>query len=444
MNRHYLNNTGFYKLAQSIKDYVNRKITPNKVLKTGYYDLGASLGCPTGYLLRGTVPKKIVAIGNSLTGIPKSYTLQNGTVVNESRELGASYPRNGWTNLVKKWLEEMYPREHIKFYKALGKTWEEGTLGSRSVDLLFNNDVYEVQSDISSLTSMKVSDVLTSDVDVIIVGLGENITGIDSSNWKTLANDYLSLFCSLRELCPTATIYNFGLFWSNHYKQLALSRASLGRYTVNHSTFEVKEIPFVQTIYNTGWSGAGVQIAAGGGFDRNSLLCQEGDGVYAQNGEQVGSIPAVAAGHPNDIGYLNYAIMVIFNLMWLQGNHIRHFDASSSCRYISKPVLYNLNFNTDNVTVQQLDIWLDACTPTDGIYLVGCRIPASYSESVIPTDKTCYGVLTIATEVTREVAIELAPFTTYKQNATLSAIKKCWSSLFGDMSFAEYLQNKNS
>lgn len=35
MNRHYLNSTGFYKLAQSIKDYINRKIT-------GYTKLGTA------------------------------------------------------------------------------------------------------------------------------------------------------------------------------------------------------------------------------------------------------------------------------------------------------------------------------------------------------------------------------------------------------------------
>jgi hypothetical protein len=77
-------------LEDDVDDLYDSSAVIENLIKTSYYKQGKSQGNTPGFLLNGGIPRKIVAIGNSLTGIPNQYTMQDGTAVDESREYGAT------------------------------------------------------------------------------------------------------------------------------------------------------------------------------------------------------------------------------------------------------------------------------------------------------------------------------------------------------------------
>lgn len=313
-----------------------------KLQKTAYYAQGCVLQNIPGYLLTGGIPRKIVAIGNSLTGIPSQYTLEDGTEVDESREYGATYANKGWTNLVYSWLKNIFDSEDINFYKALVRPWEDGTAGSRSYDLIKNQPAYRVEVERTFNANKTLDEILDKDVDVIFLNAGENIANVStSSDIDSLTTDYNNLVKELAAKCPNARLYVFGLWWKNEAKSTALINAM-----TNPSI--VDRLP-AQMMYNVAWSGY-IEEAV---YKYSALNHVAGDEHYKLDGSVWGTYTeGASANHPNDLGYLTRAILVIYNLMWQQGKNQKRFCPTNTSD-LEHPNTHLFNFNT--ATIRSVD-----------------------------------------------------------------------------------------
>lgn len=310
-----------------------------KLQKTAYYSQGCVLQNIPGYLLTGGVPRKIVAIGNSLTGIPTQYTLDDGTEVDESREYGATYANKGWTNIVYSWLKNIFDSEDINFYKALVRPWEDGTTGSRSYDLIKNQPAYRVEAERTFNANKTLDEILDKDVDVIFLNAGENIANIStSSDIDSLVIDYNNLIEALASKCPNARLYVFGLWWKNEVKSTALINAMTKPSVLNCLS--------VQLMYNIAWSGYVVEEV----YKYSTLNHVAGDVYYKLDGSVLGTYTeGASANHPNDLGYLTRAILVIYNLMWQQGKNQKRFCPTNTSDLEHPNIsLFNLNTNVLN------------------------------------------------------------------------------------------------
>lgn len=306
-----------------------------KLQKTAYYAQGCVLQNIPGYLLTGGIPRKIVAIGNSLTGIPSQYTLEDGTEVDESREYGATYANKGWTNLVYGWLKSIFDSEDINFYKALVRPWEYGTTGSRSYDLIKNQPAYRVEVERTFNANKTLDEILDKDVDVIFLNAGENIANVStSSDIDSLTTDYSNLVKELAAKCPNARLYVFGLWWKNEAKSTALINAMTNPSISNR-------LP-VQMMYNVAWSGY-IEEAV---YKYSALNHVAGDEHYKLDGSVWGTYTeGASANHPNDLGYLTRAILVIYNLMWQQGKNQKRFCPTNTSD-LEHPNISLFNLNT--------------------------------------------------------------------------------------------------
>ena len=313
-----------------------------KLQKTVYYAQGCVLQNIPGYLLTGGIPRKIVAIGNSLTGIPSQYTLEDGTEVDESREYGATYANKGWTNLVYSWLKNIFDSEDINFYKALVRPWEDGTAGSRSYDLIKNQPAYRVEVERTFNANKTLDEILDKDVDVIFLNAGENIANVStSSDIDSLTTDYNNLIEALAAKCPNARLYVFGLWWKNEAKSTALINAMTNPSISNR-------LP-VQMMYNVAWSGY-IEEAV---YKYSTLNHVAGDEYYKLDGSVWGTYTeGASANHPNDLGYLTRAILVIYNLMWQQGKNQKRFCPTNTSD-LEHPNTHLFNFNT--ATIRSVD-----------------------------------------------------------------------------------------
>lgn len=306
-----------------------------KLQKTAYYAQGCVLQNIPGYLLTGGIPRKIVAIGNSLTGIPSQYTLEDGTEVDESREYGATYANKGWTNLVYSWLKNIFDSEDINFYKALVRPWEDGTAGSRSYDLIKNQPAYRVDVERTFNANKTLDEILDKDVDVIFLNAGENIANVStSSDIASLTTDYNNLIEALAAKCPNARLYVFGLWWKNEAKSTALINAMTNPSISNR-------LP-VQMMYNVAWTGY-IEEAV---YKYSTINHVAGDEYYKLDGSVWGTYTeGASANHPNDLGYLTRAILAIYNLMWQQGKNQKRFCPTNTSD-LEHPNTHLFNFNT--------------------------------------------------------------------------------------------------
>lgn len=339
-----------------------------KLLKTEYYRIGKFLGNRSGFLLRGGSIKKMVAIGNSLTGIPTQYTLQDGTSVDESREYGATQSSKGWTNLVYSWLKSVFPETDLDFYKALVRPWEDGSLGQRDLSLIENQPTYKVSEQRTFNAQTTLGSVLDSSVDVIFVNAGENITGIsDDEAVTSLHSDYKNLFESLQEKCPNAQIYVFGLWWESANKSKALISAA--------------QDCRVQIMFNPAWT-PHIEESR---YKYSDLNHVPGDVYYKLNtNEELGSYTeGASANHPNDLGYLTRAVLVIYNLMWSQTTDDWRFHPTNFSTIEKPDYVSILNFNTSEIrNVAAMNAILESMRLPPGKYFCAFWYPYKTSETV--------------------------------------------------------------
>ena len=344
-----------------------------KLQKTAYYAQGCTLQNIPGYLLTGGIPRKIVAIGNSLTGIPSQYTLEDGTEVDESREYGTTYANKGWTNLVYSWLKNIFDSEDINFYKALVRPWEDGTAGSRSYDLIKNQPAYRVEVERTFNANKTLDEILDEDVDVIFLNAGENIANVStSSDITSLTTDYNNLIQELATKCPNARLYVFGLWWKNEAKSTALINAMTNPSTLNR-------LP-VQMMYNVAWTGY-IDEAV---YKYSTLNHIAGDEYYKLDGSLLGTYTeGASANHPNDLGYLTRAILAIYNLMWQQGKNQKRFCPTNTSD-LEHPNSSLFNFNTTTIrTVDNINSVFSVMMLPPGIWNTALNYPYKNSTGSI-------------------------------------------------------------
>ena len=164
-------------------DYMDR------VRNSNWAKMGEKYNWDPGFLRQGRIPRKVVVIGNSMT----YHGYASYWEVNDLREMAASTPTSGWVSLVYRELKKLNP--NIQMYKANGATWETATLGSRSYENnLASNLVAKMTDTGCEATSLTINDVLTSDVDIVICQLYENIGDPGTEGITNLVIDYQNLY----------------------------------------------------------------------------------------------------------------------------------------------------------------------------------------------------------------------------------------------------------
>ena len=267
----------------------------NMVRSSNWAKMGEKYGWQPGFLRQGRLPRKVVVIGNSMTYHgPASYW-----EVNDLREMAASTPTSGWVSLVYKELKKYFP--NIVMYKANGAPWETAALGSRAFSNIANQSVALMTDSGCEATSLTLSDVLTSDVDIVISQLYENIPDVSASEVGTLAKDYGTLYNSILARSPNAFLYQFCGFWQTLTKHRAVLYAIQNR-------GEPIYAPCLNP-YNTGVGQSGMT------YNKHSFFeAQTGDNIYDSSGNIITTVTSTVAGHPNDLGFKTMAAHVICHL----------------------------------------------------------------------------------------------------------------------------------
>lgn len=266
----------------------------NMVRSSNWAKMGEKYEWQPGFLRQGRLPRKVVVIGNSMTYHgPASYW-----EVNDLREMAASTPTSGWVSLVYKELKKYFP--NIVMYKANGAPWETAALGSRAFSNIASQSVALMTDSGCEVTSLTLSDVLTSDVDIVISQLYENVPDVSASEVATLSKDYSTLYDSILEKCPNAFLYQFCGFWQT----LTKHRAVL-------SAIQNRGEPIYAPCLNPYNTGVGQSMA----YNKHSFFeAQTGDNIYDGSGNVITTVTSTVAGHPNDLGFKVMAAHVICHL----------------------------------------------------------------------------------------------------------------------------------
>lgn len=267
----------------------------DRVRNSNWAKMGEKYNWDAGFLRQGRIPRKVVVIGNSMTYHgPASYW-----AVNDLREMAASTPTSGWVSLVYRELKKLNP--NIEMYKANGATWETATLGSRAYSDLSSNLVAKMTSTGCEATTLTINDVLTSDVDIVICQLYENIGDPGAAGITDLVVDYNNLYDTFREKCPKAFLYQFAGFWQTWNKHQAVVRACFKKNVECVYAFTLNPL-------NTGFS-------SNMSSNSHSLYeAQTGDKIYDGAGTEITTVTSTVAGHPNDAGFATMAAHVICRL----------------------------------------------------------------------------------------------------------------------------------
>ncbi|MCM1404786.1 MAG: hypothetical protein NC133_04810, partial [Prevotella sp.] len=251
-----------------------------------YTKIGEEYGVKPGYFRLYNNPKKIVVIGNSITqhGYSEADNIQ--WTVSDMREMAASRPDSGWVTLIKKYLNDDLGLTDCKIYKGNGSTWEVAANGSRSINHILNQKTYEVKTTGADLsTEGTFADVLTEDVDLILIQLSENMSAPTTIGDKNLTvSDWINLYKSLNDLCPKAKIYQMTGFWPDVDKMQAIMSVAV------NPVFNPLLISGCFTNYH--------------GPD---LKAQPGDKIYDENGNVISTVTQAVSGHPSDAGFLAIA-----------------------------------------------------------------------------------------------------------------------------------------
>ena len=268
------------------KDYVKA------INDSPYTKIGESAGVTPGYFRLYNKPKKIVAIGNSITqhGYKEADNIE--WTVSDMREMAASHPDSGWVTLIKKYLTEGLGLTDCHVYKCNGSTWEKGTSGSRTIDLITTQTAYEVLTTGADLTSQTTLDnVLTEDVDLILLQLSENMAEPTTDELKrTDSTDWANLYTALNERCPKAQIYQFMGFWPNFNKFQVMASCVINPV---FAPVLIKPSIFTNTLSQINYEAV------------------TGDNIYDADDSVIATVSSAVAGHPNDTGFLVIAMQFL-------------------------------------------------------------------------------------------------------------------------------------
>ena len=276
-------------------DYMNR------IDKCTYSQIGKKEGYSSGYLRQYHKINKVVVIGNSITMHGRAEADGIEWLVDDYREMAATYPNSGWVSLVRNYLAENVNPD-IKVYKTNGSVWERQANGSRDYATgIGNQRCAEVKQDRAYLIDNAVcDDLLTDDVDVIILQLSENMNEPSTDDDKnTFATDFKNLYTALLEKCPNAQIFQHCGFWANYNKFKAMNSAMITYYKANI-------IPiFAPFLY-------GVNKYCPASVFQSSVGAEILDG----DGRVITTVTAAVATHPGDKGFkvmANQTLQALFN-----------------------------------------------------------------------------------------------------------------------------------
>ena len=308
----------------AIKTEIAKKADLTNIDGLPYSLLGMKNGNTPGLIRSKRTINKLVVIGNSLTGIESTYTRQNGEEFTESRELGCCRPENQWTSTVYRYITENVNPNFV-MYKCLGKDWEAQEAGTKDISSILGKTMYEVSSTVATPSAYTLEDILSDDVDAIIIDLYENMRGVGGTDttdiqWteddisKTTA-DYEKLYRDLAQKAPNAVLYQFGGFMHHQAKSTAVYRACCNNGDAVKIDGVYYKQPRPQMMYSIAYRLTTSQIESNGGFKYSDLLCKAGDTVYDVDGNPWREIASNWTSH---LGYQNIAILVLYNLFNVQ------------------------------------------------------------------------------------------------------------------------------
>ena len=299
-------------------DYMKR------IDKCIYSQIGQKEGYSKGYLRQYHKINKMVVIGNSITMHGRREADGIEWMVDDWREMAATYPNSGWVNLIRNYLAENVNPD-IKVYKTNGSVWETQANGSRDFVTGISNQRYaEVKQDRSYLIDDGVvQDILTDDVDVIILQLSENMAEPTTDDDKnTFAQDFMNLYDALLEKCPKAQIFQHCGFWANYNKFKGLVSAMH-----NYNNANITPI-FAPLLYGV------CKVYPVSGF-QSSVGAQILDG----DGNVITTVTAAVATHPGDKGFKVMASQTLHAL----------FNSNGCRSYEKRPMVNGTNIDSSEI-----------------------------------------------------------------------------------------------
>ena len=347
---------------------------------TGWWNYGESNGLPAGLIRSGYIPKKVVFLGNSFTthrpvepGDPEGYIW----TVYDWRAMAASTPTSDWTSIVYSKLKFINPEVEVK--KASIINWEVGTLGSRSLSLCLNDEsCAELKDDGGHyLEGVKIADILTPDVDVIIWQGYENMPapGDTQADFEAFTNDFSNLWTELRARCPKATLYDYCGWWTNSYKDMCIV-ASCYKHDVEIIWQWETKLPALIT------------------DAKPNLEAQVGYEIYDAKGNVICTVDSRVAGHANDLGHRYMAFYVLDALFNLKTHLKQSLFLGWNSEYTdpSEPGFFDRHYfgsapyiNADTILTSDYSTWNDF----DGVF-IECSIPVTvYADNVRHGVFTC-------------------------------------------------------
>ena len=299
-------------------DYMKR------IDKCIYSQIGQKEGYSKGYLRQYHKINKMVVIGNSITMHGRREADGIEWMVDDWREMAATYPNSGWVNLIRNYLAENVNPD-IKVYKTNGSAWETQTNGSRDFATGISNQRYaEVKQDRSYLIDDGVvQDILTDDVDVIILQLSENMAEPTTDDDKnTFAQDFMNLYDALLEKCPKAQIFQHCGFWANYNKFKGLVSAMYNYNNANITPIFAPLLYGVNKVYPVSGfqSSVGAEILDG---DSNVIT----------------TVTAAVATHPGDKGFKVMASQTLHAL----------FNSNGCRSYEKRPMVNGTNIVSSEI-----------------------------------------------------------------------------------------------
>lgn len=278
----------------------------NRIDKCIYSQIGQKKGYSKGYLREYHRVNKVVVIGNSITMHGRREADGIEWKVDDWREMAATYPNSGWVSLVRNYLAENVNPD-IKVYKTNGSAWETQANGSRNFATGISDQKYaEVKQDRSYLVENGVAeDVLTDDVDIIILQLSENMAEPATDDDKnTFAQDFMNLYDALLEKCPKARIFQHCGFWANYNKFKAINSAMMLYKNANITPI------FAPVLYG-----------ANGDYEISSFQSSVGAKILDVEGNTITTVTSAVASHPGDTGFKVMAIQTLYALFNSSGAH---------------------------------------------------------------------------------------------------------------------------
>ena len=293
---------------QDLSEYMNR------IDKCIYSQIGQKEGYSKGYLREYHKINKLVVIGNSITMHGRREADGIEWKVDDWREMAATYPNSGWVSQVRNYLAENVNPD-IKVYKTNGSVWETQANGSRDFATGISGQRYaEVKQDRSYLVENGIAeDILTDDVDVIILQLSENMAEPATDDDKnTFAQDFMNLYDALLKRCPKARIFQHCGFWANYNKFKAINSAMILYTNANITPI------FAPVLYGAS------EICA-----ISSFQSSVGAKILDAEGNTITTVTAAVASHPGDTGFKVMAIQTLHAL----------FNSSGAHSYEHRPVI---------------------------------------------------------------------------------------------------------